>query len=229
MGVHVKMNLAKSLEFFNPADCKDRIHLIGCGSVGSTIAELLARFGLTKVSLYDFDVVEEHNIANQMFTTKNLYKPKLEGVFDRWVDINPEAAKEIKLYGDGWDGQKLSGYVFMAVDNIELRKRIVEENKYNMNIKAMFDFRTALTDAQHYAADWSKRQDIQDLLDTMDFTHEEAEKNVPVSACRVSLCVMPTVWSVAMAGVVNFVNFVKNNKLEKRMILKPFEFDTLIY
>ena len=222
------MNLAKSAEFFNPERCKDRIHIIGCGSVGSTVAELLARFGLTNVSLYDFDVVEEHNLANQMFTTKNLHKPKIEGVYERWVEINPEAKDTIKLYEDGWNGQKLSGYVFLCVDNIELRKRIVEENKYNLNIKAMFDFRTALTEAQHYAANWHKQEDIRALLDTMDFTHEEAEKNVPVSACHVSLCVMPTVWSVAMAGVTNFINFVKEGMLGKAMILKPFEFDTLI-
>lgn len=222
------MNLAKSAEFFDPNKCTDKINIIGCGSVGSTVAELLARFGLTNINLYDFDTVEEHNLANQMFTTKNLYKPKLEGVYDRWVEINPEAAKTIKMYGNGWDGQKLSGYVFLCVDNIELRRRIVEENRMNNNIKAMFDFRTALTEAQHYAADWSEDKDIKFLLDQMDFTHAEAEKNVPVSACKVSLCVMPTVWSVAMAGVVNFVNFVKGQKLERAMILKPFEFDTIL-
>ena len=222
------MNLAKSAEFFDPSQVKEKINIIGCGSVGSTIAELLARFGLTNVNLYDFDVVEEHNLANQMFTTKNLYKPKVEGVYDRWVEINPEAAKTIKLYGEGWDGQKLSGYVFLAVDNIDLRRRIVEENRYNLNIKAMFDFRTALVSAQHYAADWSKPESVSYLLDQMDFSHAEAEKNVPVSACKVSLCVMPTVWSVAMAGVVNFINFVKDKKLEQAMILKPFEFETLV-
>jgi len=222
------MNLAKSFEFFDPETCTDRIHIIGVGSVGSTIAELLARFGLKNVNLYDFDVVEEHNLANQMFTTKNLYEPKCAGVFGRWIEINPEAAKTLKVYPDGWNGQKLSGYVFLCVDNIELRRKIVDENKYNLNIKAMFDFRTALLSAQHYAADWSKPEDISAFLDTMDFTHEEAEKNVPVSACKVSLCVMPTVWSVAMAGVTNFINFVKDGKLEKAMILKPFDFETIV-
>ena len=223
------MNLAKSFEFFDPAKCKDKIHIIGCGSVGSTVAELLARFGLTNVSLYDFDTVEEHNLANQMFTTEDLYKPKIDGVYKRWTQINPEAAKTIKLYPNGWDDQKLSGYVFLCVDNIDLRRKIVEENKYNLNIKAMFDFRTALDTAQHYAADWSKPDSIKFLLSQMDFTHEEAEKNVPVSACKVALCVMPTVWSVAMAGVTNFINFVKEEKLEQAMILKPFEFDTLTF
>ena len=222
------MNLSKSREFFDPDSFTDTIHLIGCGSVGSTVAELLARFGFTNVKLYDFDVVEEHNLANQMFTTKNVYKPKVEAVYDRWVEINPEAAKTIKLYGDGWDGQKLYGYVFLCVDNIELRKRIVEENKYNMNIKAMFDFRTALTDAQHYAANWEDQKSINAFLDTMDFTHAEAEKNVPLSACKVSLCVMPTVWSVSMAGVVNFINFIKGQKLEQAMIVKPFDYETIV-
>lgn len=36
------MNLAKSLDVFSPHDVKGHIHIIGCGSVGSTIAELLA-------------------------------------------------------------------------------------------------------------------------------------------------------------------------------------------
>ena len=222
------MNLAKSFEFFDPEKVKERIHVIGCGSVGSAVCELLARFGLKNVSLYDFDVVEEHNLANQMFTTKHLYKPKVEAVYDRWVEINPEAAKTLRLFGEGWNDNKLSGYVFLCVDNIELRRKIVEQNQYNLNIKAMFDFRTALTDAQHYAADWNNPKQIEALLGTMDFTHEEAAKNVPVSACRVSLCVMPTVWAVAMAGVVNFVNFAKEKKIEQGVIVRPFDFDTII-
>ena len=74
------MNLSKSFEFFDPAKCKGRIHIIGCGSVGSTVAELLARFGITDFVLYDFDTVEPHNIVNQMFTAKHIYKPKVEAL-----------------------------------------------------------------------------------------------------------------------------------------------------
>ena len=213
------MNLAKSYEFFNPDKCKDTINIIGCGSVGSTVAELLSRHGLKNAKLYDFDVVEEHNLVNQMFTTKNLYKPKLEAVYDRWVEVNPEAAKTIKLYGDGWDGQKLSGYVFMCVDNIELRKRIVEENKNNINIKAMFDFRTALDTAQHYAADWSKSSDIKALLDTMDFTHEEAHEATPVSACGVELSVVYTVKAITAFGIANMVKWLQGQDTYKTMAI----------
>ena len=58
------MDCSKFLELFNPSKVRDRIHIIGCGSVGSTIAELLMRYGLKKFDLYDFDIVEEKNIAN---------------------------------------------------------------------------------------------------------------------------------------------------------------------
>lgn len=76
------MDLAKSYDFFQPEKCKDTIHIIGCGSVGATVAECLARFGLTNFKLYDFDVVEPHNLANQIFTTDHLYKPKTESTLD---------------------------------------------------------------------------------------------------------------------------------------------------
>ena len=42
------MDLSKSYEFFQPEKYDGRIHIIGCGSVGSTLAENLARCGVTK-------------------------------------------------------------------------------------------------------------------------------------------------------------------------------------
>ena len=66
------MDLSKSYEYFQPEKLTDRVHIIGCGSVGSTVAENLARSGVTKFTLWDFDVVEPHNLANQMFREKDV-------------------------------------------------------------------------------------------------------------------------------------------------------------
>ena len=216
------MDLSKSFEFFNPEKCKERIHVIGCGSVGSTILELLARFGLTKFSIYDFDIVEPKNIVNQMFTRKHIGMPKVEAVKEILLDINPEI--EVKVYPNGWNSEPLDGYVFLAVDNIELRKRIAEENKYNDFIKAMFDFRTGLTDGQHYAADWSTLKSRKAFIDTMGFSHKEAKLNSEVSACNVELCVAPTVRLVCNAGITNFINFVKGGHLYKQIPADAFSF-----
>ena len=72
------MDLSKSYDFFQPEKHNDRIHIIGCGSVGSTVAENLARSGVTKMTLWDFDMVEPKNIANQMFIQADIGKPKVE-------------------------------------------------------------------------------------------------------------------------------------------------------
>lgn len=218
------MDLAKSFEFFDPNICKEQINIIGCGSVGSTVAELIARHGLENINLYDFDVVESHNLVNQMFTVKDLYCPKVEAMKKHLVDINPALEETVQLFDEGWTGQKLSGYVFLCVDDIDLRRKIVTENKFNNTIKAIFDFRTGLTNCQHYAADWSKMDHKNYLLSKMDFTHEEAAEATPMSACHVALCVAPTVRLVANIGVCNFINFVKTKTLKQALIADAFTF-----
>lgn len=218
------MNLTKSREVFNPDSVRERIHIIGCGSVGSTIAELLARYGLTKFTLYDFDVVEPKNIVNQMFTGADIGKAKVDALKSLLVSINPEAEKDIRIKESGWvPGTRLSGYVFLAVDNIEIRQKIVDENKLNPNIRAMFDVRTALFDAQLYAADWKDNNSIKAFRDSMAFTHEEATAEVPVSACGVTLGVAPTVRLAATITVTNFINFATKGKLRKMILTNPFE------
>lgn len=217
------MNLNKSLEYFNPSDITERIHIIGCGSVGSTVVEELARLGLTKFSLYDFDKVEAKNIANQMFVHSDIGKLKTEAVKERILAINPEANAElIKTFNEGWNGERLTGYVFLCVDSIEVRRQIVEKFMGSTQIKAMFDFRTRLEDAQHYAADWSSPQSKENFLGNMDFSHDEAVDSTPKSACGGVLGVNPTVHAVVSHGVANFVNFTKGKGLYPIVLVNPF-------
>lgn len=203
------MDLSKSYEYFQPETVEDRIHIVGCGSVGSTLAENMARVGLTKFTLWDFDEVEPHNIVNQMFTQKHIGKPKVEALKDIILSINPEAADDIQIEPKGWKGKMLSGYIFLAVDNIELRKEIVERHFDSPYVKAVFDFRTLLESGQHYAADWTDQNMKNILLSTMQFTHAEAQEETPVSACGVVLGVNTTVRMICEWGVNNFINFVK--------------------
>jgi molybdopterin/thiamine biosynthesis adenylyltransferase len=218
------LNLSKSYDFFKPEEVTERIHIIGCGSVGSTVVELLARFGLTKLTLYDFDSVEPKNLANQMFRQKDIGKPKVMALTNMLCDINPETTANLHIDERGYKNQKLSGYVFLCVDNIEIRKKIAEANKDNPYIKAMFDFRTRLTDAQHYAADWNDMKSVDNFLRSMNFTHEEAKEETPVSACNVTLSVAPTIRMVCSLGVANFVNFIKGVGLRKFIQIDAFNF-----
>ena len=216
------MNLSKSYEFFQPDRFSERIHIIGCGSVGSVVAENLARFGITRMTLYDFDTVEPRNLANQMFTQDDVGRPKVEALADMLHRINPEIDNDLTLVPKGYAGQKLSGYVMLCVDNIDLRREIATANKSNTFVKGMFDFRTGLTDAQHYAADWKDMKMVQGFLNSMAFTHEEAKASTPISACNVTLSVCPTVRAIVALGVANFINFVKGGPLKKIISIDAF-------
>lgn len=221
------MDLVKSYDFFKPETCRDRIHIIGCGAVGSTVAENLVRFGLTNLTLYDFDTVEAHNIANQMFRSIDIGKPKTQALAEILTEINPELPTNLKIEPKGYCGQRLSGYVFLCVDNIDLRREIATAQKTNPYIKAMFDFRIRLEDAQHYAADWKNPKMVSNFINTMNFTHDEAKKETQVSACNVELSVAPTVRQICALGVSNFINFVKSGgqSIKKMVLASAFGFD----
>lgn len=214
------MNLSKHLEYFDPHEVTESIHIIGCGATGSTLAEMLTRLGLQNFYLWDKDEVAPHNLANQMFKHANIGMLKAAVVANMMEDINPDLKQgvNIRVKLSWYENQPLSGWVFLAVDNIDTRRKIVELHMHNPNIRGMFDFRLGLMDGQHYAAKWDNDQDKERLLAQMQFTHEEAKANTPLSACGTSLCVVPGVRLIIAAGVANFMNMAQN-KPYKRIIL----------
>ena len=222
------MQLLKSIEYFDPASVNVRCHVIGCGSVGSSVAELLARLGLRKISLYDFDTVSAHNIANQMFFDSDIKRLKTEAVRDMIVNINPEAKPFVEIFSEGWtDKIRLGGYVFLCVDNIDLRREICEKNKMNHAIKGVFDWRTRLEEVQCFAADWSNPKQVKNLIATMDFSHDEAKDATPRTACGVEIGVAPTIRLGTAYGIANFLNFVKGKGLKPMIVADAFNFNTI--
>lgn len=223
------MNLNKHLEFLEPASYDKPIHVIGVGAVGSRIVEQLVRLGFTNLYLYDFDVVEDYNVTNQLYYNTDIGKPKLHALVTHMKQINPLC--EYRLFEQGYTGQALSGAVFLAVDSIDLRREIVEANEYNNNIDIMFDCRMRLTDAQAYAGIWKDHGSITRFLQTMQFTDEDAEKATPVSVCGTTLSVSPTVITIAALTVANFINFIRKEdefKVKESIFIDDF-LHTLVY
>lgn len=215
------MNLSKSYEFFKP-ESACRIHIVGCGSVGSTIAENLARCGVTKMTLYDFDKVESHNIVNQMFRQSDVGRLKVEALRDLILEINPDAKKDLVIKPNGWKDELMSGIIVLAVDNIELRKQIVRSHWGSTFVMAMFDVRTGLTFGQTYAADWGNPRDKKQFLESMNFSHDEAAAETPVSACGVTLGVVTTVRLVSALCVNNIISYLKGEPIKRFAQIEGF-------
>lgn len=223
------IDLSKSYEFFDPGKVDGMVHIVGCGSVGSTIAENLVRSGVTKMTLWDFDKVESHNIVNQMFRFKDIGRPKVDALKDLLLEIDPDCGDDIKIKPKGWNGQMMSGYIFLAADSMDIRRQIVEQHQDSPHVKAVFDFRTRLKDAQHFAADWSNMQSRQSLLNSMQFSDEEADEETEVSACGFTLGVATTVRIVCAYGVSNFINFVNGNGLKQMCFPNAFDLSAVSF
>lgn len=216
------IDLSKHLDFFNPEKLHgEPVHIIGLGAIGSNIAETLARLGIDDMHLYDFDVVDSHNIANQIYYPDQIGTLKTQATLENLLRINENI--KISLHEQGWkETSNLNGYVFVAVDSIETRKLIFENNKFNPNIKAICDFRMRLTDAQHYAAKWDDMRQKEILIRSANFTEDEAKEATPTSACGTTLSVYPTIKAIVALGIANWMNIIIQNKNKTLIMLDTF-------
>lgn len=71
------------------------VGIAGCGGLGSNAAVMLARAGIGKLILADFDRVEPSNLNRQHFFLSDLGKPKAEALAAYLKAINPTIVLDI--------------------------------------------------------------------------------------------------------------------------------------
>ena len=207
------IDLNKSLEFFNPSVVTKPVHIIGCGAVGSHVAELLARLGINNITLWDDDVVNTHNVANQNFTNDDLYQNKADVVAARIAAIN--SGCNVTVHTERWKPQGMfSGYVFMCVDSIVPRQQMCTFAMCNDIV--IFDMRMGLTSGQYYIVDKSR---LINYKVTTNFTDEEADKNTPKSACNYTLSVAYSIWALVAYCVADAVRYWQGEQVNMTTIV----------
>lgn len=65
------------------------VGIAGLGGLGSNIAVFLARLGVGRLVLVDFDTVEISNLNRQHYTMRDLGRPKADALRDQLIEINP--------------------------------------------------------------------------------------------------------------------------------------------
>ncbi len=68
---------------------KSKVAIAGLGGLGSNIAISLARIGVGKLFLVDFDIVEPSNLNRQCYYIKHLGMPKTVAIKQQLQEINP--------------------------------------------------------------------------------------------------------------------------------------------
>jgi len=106
----------------------DTIHTIvgGAGGIGSWLSLLLARAGFIPI-VYDFDLIEEHNIGGQLFNKDSIKKTKVSALSEI---IKSFADTDIMANNERYVESTMSHhYVFSAFDNMKARKDMFESWK----------------------------------------------------------------------------------------------------
>lgn len=212
------INLIRHQDFFDPVNIDHHIHVIGVGAVGSHIATFLTRLGVKSLHIWDFDTVDSHNIPNQMYRESDIGQSKVDALAEQLLGINSEL--KIQTHHK-YENQTLSGYLFVAVDNIELRHKIYTQHEFIAGVKAVFDTRIGLDIGQVFSADWTKDEQVQNIIAASTFTHEEVEEET--TACGSKLAVLPTVILAANTAVTNFINFHKTSTLKTFISFNSFD------
>lgn len=121
----------RQVGIFNPGEQRLKISIIGVGSSGSFIAFTLAKMGFKDILIIDYDVVEPHNIPNQLYRIKDIDKPKvvaLKEIIHEFTDID---VKDVfmKMSLDEQIDLSCDRIYINCVDNIEGRKAIWSQLK----------------------------------------------------------------------------------------------------
>ncbi len=106
--------------------------VFGVGGVGSFAVEALARAGVGKLTIVDFDVVDVTNINRQLIALHSTVgKEKVAVLKERLADINPSLVVEAwaeKIMPDTVEGffQQKYDYVIDAIDMVSSKLALIE-------------------------------------------------------------------------------------------------------
>lgn len=122
--------------FFNK-----ELAIIGCGSIGSNLAEAFASVGVSKYKLFDNQMLTEENIGRHYCGFNQVYKRKTEALKQELINHNPNTA--VKTFSDNLhsylnksiDVFNNCDYIFITIGRAPIEYRFVQLfNNHKMNV-----------------------------------------------------------------------------------------------
>ena len=100
------------------------IAIIGVGAVGREVVRTLACNGAKNLTIYDFDIVEEHNCTTQGYHEADIGRPKVECTSEEAVRLNKNT--KVTSVNDRWRPSKDKRFdaAFFCVDSLSMRAKL---------------------------------------------------------------------------------------------------------
>jgi len=226
------MDISRHKELFNPYYFNHPITIIGAGATGSWLTLSLAKLGLTDITVWDFDVVEEHNIPNQLYFAEGNGSELLTDVGWLKTDalqrlVRNATGIEINIHNNRFTNQRLAGVVYLMVDSMAERWRIWNECiKLKSAVKLLIEPRMGINTGYIYNVNPMSTTHIKKYEESY-YSDEEAE----VSACGGSMSVISSalgVTSWCIRQLINWHNFDGINEELDNEILIDFKYNNVV-
>ena len=164
---------------------KAKVLLLGCGALGSNLADLLAKQGYHSLTCLDFDVVEDRNFGTQAFGKMDIGRNKAVQVQTnvlRRIGVKIEAVSK-KLTQDNVKILKPFDVVVDMFDNWESRE-LVRDYCFSNNVSCV---RSGMAAMGFLGIKWATNESFKSFPEAQ--AEDDAPCEYPLAANLVSLCV----------------------------------------
>ena len=128
----------RQLDLCPPDKLTFPITVIGAGAIGSAAVITLAKMGCSDITVWDEDVLAEHNVPNQMCLLGRVGQPKVAALAEL---VEMLTGTQIKPVSSNYRGQRLEGVVISAVDSMTARQLIWKSVKLKKSVTLFIDAR----------------------------------------------------------------------------------------
>jgi len=199
------------------------VHIIGVGATGSRVALSVAKLGIEKITCYDFDVVEEHNIANQVYGNSDVGKKKVEALKQIVLDQTGVEIKAVDAEVDG--SQQLRGVVFLLTDTMASREKIWNDAlRFNLGVQLVIETRMDADNTRVYTVNPSDPDHVRRWEATL-YPDEEAVE----SLCGASISVGPTAEIISGLAVWQMIRWVSEQTIDENCLSFQMRPETLVF
>ena len=193
------------------------IHIIGAGATGSRVWLALVELGLTNIQTYDFDKVEDHNLANQIYLNEDVGQYKVHALKRYYKrKTGKETPSEmgfhtIKVDHEFFDTTGMPGIVFLLTDTMASRREIfqcvIRNRSHDSKTAYMIETRMASSYGNIFGVNPFDPAEAEYWLSTL--ADDDAE-TTEVSACGASISVGPTASIIANMAVWQMIMFLND-------------------
>jgi len=210
----------RQLSVFKPLLFKKTVDVIGAGATGSHIVYILAKMGVQKIRVFDFDVIAEHNIPNQLYRLKDVGKNKVDVLKEIIKEFTEIEIEVVNLKIEKGCGYKPGNIVFLLTDTMSSRKEIFGEFlRFNFGVDQVIETRMSADSGRIYAFKPTLLKHIESWEATL-YEDDEAEE----SLCGTSVSVVATATSIASGAVWQMLKYINEDAVENEVIygMKPW-------